>query len=79
MITPDTLRGVFIKAADPGDGDDIATRRLLAAELGIIVSTCPHAGEGASTAAQLKEARSADECVLGGPLTPACRECLLSG
>jgi hypothetical protein len=74
MISTETLRCIIAKAADPSDGDDVATRRLLADEFGATITMCPHAGEGASIAA----ADDASEvCALGGQITPACQDCLL--
>jgi hypothetical protein len=78
MISAETLRGLIAKAADTSDGDDVATRRLLAAGLGTIVTMCPHAGEDASIARPTAEDGLGDTCALGGQLTPACEDCLLS-
>jgi hypothetical protein len=79
MISSGRLRDLIARAADASDGDDVATRRLLANELGALVTACPHAGDGRSTADELIGADgAADLCALGGHVTPACHDCLLS-
>jgi hypothetical protein len=82
MTAPESLRGIIADAADPADRDDVATRRILVTELGIVLAMCPSPAEwGWSIAAQStanQEDRAPDLCALGRPLTPACRGCLLS-
>jgi len=47
MITLENLRGI-IDAADPDDGDDVAIRARLVAELEIALASCPDAEQGGS-------------------------------
>jgi hypothetical protein len=78
MTAPEKLRGIIIGASDPDDRDDIATRRILVAELGITLAMCPSAEERRPIAMR-DEGGTLDLCTLGRRLTPDCLDCLLSG
>jgi hypothetical protein len=81
MTAPETLRGIITDAADPGDRDDVATRRILVAELGIVLAMCPSPPGGGPLALIPKAdegGRAPSLCILGRRLMPACGDCLLS-
>jgi hypothetical protein len=80
MAAPETLRGIITDAADPNDRDDIATRRILVAELGLVLAMCPSTEVRRSIATEPttnEEDRAPGLCTLGRRLMPACQGCLL--
>jgi len=81
MTAPETLRGIITDAADPDDRDDVATRGLLVAELGIVLAMCPSAEEGGAISTEPTADdgdRAPGLCTLGRRLIPDCEDCLLS-
>ena len=81
MLTPENLRGVITDAADPSDGDDVATRKLLVAELGTVLARCPSTDEDDSMTAEPTPdgaCRSPSSCAVGRRIVPACQSCLLA-